>query len=119
MKTEMISKILKMSAQCVMLVALTLTISNVTYAQSHLVVTAKDAFKMRQVIGESGNFRPTFLAKKESVDAQISLPVTVPVPKGSGGGYTHERHKKNYKLMYDAGIIFQLTQAPRYSDYVT
>lgn len=84
----------------------------------NLVVTADDVKSMRNAIKEDGRFKRTFMATKASVDKQITQAITVPVPKDGGGGYTHERHKKNYNLMYDAGIIYQLTQDEKYARYV-
>ena len=84
----------------------------------NLVITASDVENMRSAIKKDGQFKRTFTAKKSSVDKQIAQIITVPMPKDGGGGYTHERHKKNYKLMYDAGIIYQLTQDKQYANYV-
>ena len=84
----------------------------------NLVITVADVKNMRAAIKDEGQFKRTFLASKASVDEQIAQKITVPQPKDGGGGYTHERHKKNYKLMYDAGIIFQLTQDEKYANYV-
>lgn len=84
----------------------------------NLVITTSDVENMRSAIKKEGKFKRTFIANKASVDKQISEAITVPMPKDGGGGYTHERHKKNYKLMYDAGIIYQLTQDGVYADYV-
>ena len=63
----------------------------------NLVVTTSDVDNMRSAIKKEGKFKRTYLAQKLSVDQQISQPITVPTPKDGGGGYTHERHKKNYK----------------------
>ena len=41
-----------------------------------------------------------------------------PFLEDGGGGYTHERHKKNYQLMYNAGIIYQISQDDKYANYV-
>ena len=84
----------------------------------NLVVTTADVENMRSAIQQGGQFKDIFVANKASVDQQIAQPITVPMPKDGGGGYTHERHKKNYKLMYDAGIIYQLTQDEHYANYV-
>ena len=62
-------------------------------------------------------FQHTFNALQEKVDKQLLLPVDVPVPADAGGGYTHEQHKRNYQLMYNAGLLFVLTQEQRYADF--
>jgi hypothetical protein len=84
----------------------------------NLVITTTDVENMRVAITQAGQFQQAFIAIKTSVDQQITQPIVVPLPKDGGGGYTHERHKKNYKLMFDAGVIYQLTQDENYADYV-
>lgn len=100
--------------------ALLTMISHAALSASHpnLVVTEKDVFEMRNAIQTDSKFTQAYLSKKQSVDAQIAMPINVPIPKDSGGGFTHERHKKNYNLMYDAGVIYQLTQDEKYANYV-
>lgn len=87
-------------------------------ANPNLVITTEDVQLMRQAATEKGRFATKVKALQAQVDSQIALPITVPVPKDGGGGYTHERHKKNYQLMYDAGIIYQISQDKRYADFV-
>ncbi len=62
-------------------------------------------------------FDDTLMAAKARLDAQAALPLTVPVPKDAGGGYTHEKHKDNAKLIYDAGQIYTLTGDAKYAEY--
>jgi len=38
----------------------------------------------------------------------MASPLTIPVPKDPGGGYTHEQHKKNATLIYNAGQIYSM-----------
>ncbi|WP_412085936.1 heparinase II/III family protein [Pseudoalteromonas agarivorans] len=99
--------------------ALVLSI-NAYAAHPNLVITNDDVKQMRQAISnnEQGKFANAFAALKAQVDEQIKSPITVPVPKDGGGGYTHERHKKNYQLMYNAGVIYQLSQDDKYAHYV-
>ncbi|TMO72813.1 alginate lyase [Pseudoalteromonas sp. S3785] len=86
----------------------------------NLVITNDDVQQMRQAISsnEQGKFANAFEALKAQVDEQIKGPISVPVPKDGGGGYTHEQHKKNYQLMYNAGVIYQLSQDEKYAHYV-
>ncbi|MEM7657813.1 MAG: alginate lyase family protein, partial [Bacteroidota bacterium] len=42
----------------------------------------------------------------------------VPVPKDLGGGFTHEQHKQNYQLMYQAATLYQLTGEEAYAEWV-
>jgi hypothetical protein len=87
-------------------------------ANPNLVITVDDVQLMRQAATEKGRFADQVMALQAKVDSQVALPITVPVPKDGGGGYTHERHKKNYQLMYDAGIIYQISQNKNYADFV-
>lgn len=87
-------------------------------ANPNLVITSDDVQLMRHAAAEEGRFAEQVIAMQAKVDSQIALPITVPVPKDGGGGYTHERHKKNYQLMYDAGIIYQISQNKVYADFV-
>lgn len=95
-------------------------ISNAAFSAEHpsLVISTGDVAAMRAELQHQGRFQQAFLAKKSAVDMQLEKAIQVPVPKDSGGGYTHERHKKNYQLMYDAGVIYQLTQDKKYAHYV-
>ncbi len=93
--------------------------NNVQAKQSpNLVISAQDVAMMQAAIKGDGSFAKTFIKTKAIVDAQMALPISVPTPADGGGGYTHERHKKNYQLMYNAGVIYQLSQNKKYADYV-
>jgi len=91
---------------------------NVFATHPNLVITADDVQRMRVGITEQGRFAAAFEQLKSNVDQQLSALPDIPVPQDSGGGYTHERHKKNYQLMYNAGITYQLTQDVKYANYV-
>ncbi|MEO9599828.1 heparinase II/III family protein [Parasphingorhabdus sp.] len=52
------------------------------------------------------------------VDQMMEAGVVVPFPKDPGGGYTHEQHKQNFKIIYQGGQLFKLTGEPKYADYV-
>lgn len=87
-------------------------------AHPNLVITEEDVVKMRGALDTQGAFSERYHSLKALVDKEIAFPIVVPVPKDGGGGYTHEQHKKNYQLMYRAGIIYQLSQQQKYADYV-
>lgn len=84
----------------------------------NLVNTFNDVVKMREAVKKSGRFQAAFLAKQAHIDSVLTQPINVPVPKDAGGGYTHEVHKNNYRLMFDAGTLFQITQDPKYANFV-
>nr|WP_220751471.1 heparinase II/III family protein [Shewanella sp. KT0246] len=89
-----------------------------TLSHPRLVINQQDVKSMRLAIQSPGVFRQTFEAQKAEVDRFIEQEIIVPVPVDGGGGYTHERHKKNYQHMHDAGIMYQLTQELKYSHFV-
>ena len=52
------------------------------------------------------------------VDGMMSTGVNVPLPKDTGGGYTHEQHKKNYRALAEAGELFRITGDTKYAKFV-
>ncbi|MFY8328387.1 alginate lyase family protein [Pseudoalteromonas sp. ZZD1] len=103
-----------------LLLSSSLLASSLSLANEHpnLVLTQDDVADMRKAITQPSSFSARFSAVKAKLDTQLALPITVPLPKDAGGGYTHERHKENYKLMYQAGVIYQLTGESKYAQYV-
>ncbi|TRX54584.1 alginate lyase family protein [Thalassomonas sp. M1454] len=91
---------------------------SVARVSPNLVISQDDIPLMQSAIKEPGSFAKAYLETKASVDEQISQTIKVPVPKDGGGGPTHERHKKNYLLMYNAGVIYQLSEDKKYANYV-
>ncbi|WP_445426803.1 heparinase II/III domain-containing protein [Alishewanella sp. HL-SH06] len=87
-------------------------------AHPNLVITPADVSEMRKAISKPGRFSKAYSDLKSQVDLQLAQPINVPVPKDGGGGFTHEQHKKNYQLMYNAGIVYQLSQDKTYANYV-
>lgn len=55
---------------------------------------------------------------KQKVDAYLGKEVDVPLPKDPQGGYTHDRHKENYMLMFNAGILYNLNKDTKYATLV-
>jgi len=66
---------------------------------------------------QADGFDVMLRAAKARLDAQIDLPATIPTPKDAGGGYTHEKHKENAKLVYDAAQLYKLTGEVKYAEY--
>lgn len=55
---------------------------------------------------------------REFVDGMIAAGPVVPLPKDPGGGYTHEQHKRNFRAMYLAGQLFQISGEAQYREYI-
>lgn len=70
-----------------------------------------------EVQQQMSGFDVTLNQAKEKLNAEMAAPYNVPVPKDAGGGYTHEVHKNNAKLMYDAGQLYTLTGEDKYAEY--
>ncbi|WP_033074058.1 heparinase II/III domain-containing protein [Sphingopyxis sp. MWB1] len=64
---------------------------------------------------------PLFAAEMEraarNVEASIRAGIQVPVPRDPGGGFTHEKHKQNYRIIFEAGQLYRLTGDVRYRDH--
>jgi hypothetical protein len=55
---------------------------------------------------------------KKDVDYWIGKDVDVPFPKDPAGGYTHDKHKANYMLMFNSGVLYNLTGDNKYAKLV-
>lgn len=62
--------------------------------------------------------RKSFAETKAYVDAWLGKDVDVPFPKDPAGGYTHDRHKDNYMLVFQAGLLYNITNDARYATLV-
>jgi hypothetical protein len=74
--------------------------------------------QLRQQIGRYPLLRQSYDDLRHDVDAYLGKDVDVPFPKDPAGGYTHDRHKANYTLMFNAGLLYQLTGDKRYAALV-
>lgn len=66
---------------------------------------------------QGATFDAAMVEAKEKIAGQFDQSISVPVPKDAGGGFTHEKHKDNAKLIYDAGQIYTLTGDKDYADF--
>ena len=60
-------------------------------------------------------FKQSFLETKKEVDDWVGKDVDVPFPVDPAGGYTHDKHKANYMLMFNAGILYNITGESKYA----
>lgn len=67
---------------------------------------------------QDSSFDETFESARTAVEAAMSAPIVVPVPKDAGGGYTHEKHKDNARLVFNAGALYGFTGEKKYADFV-
>ncbi len=94
--------------------------ATVAMAQSHprLLLTVEGVKAVRAHLGTAPLFDRALEATQAEVDAEIELGIDVPVPKDMAGGYTHERHKRNFFILQKAGNLFQITGNEKYAVYI-
>jgi len=85
-------------------------------------LTAVPAVAAPPAANSTQAFAPLFAAEvaqaKRDVEASIRAGINVPVPKDPGGGFTHEQHKRNYRIIFEGGQLYRLTGDVRYRDHV-
>ncbi len=60
----------------------------------------------------------SYIGLKKEVDSWVGKDIDVPFPKDPAGGYTHDKHKSNYMLMFNSGILYNLTGDIKYATLV-
>ncbi|WP_025739580.1 heparinase II/III domain-containing protein [Aquimarina pacifica] len=83
-----------------------------------LGLSSADAKEIRTLIGSDKILQASYVASQETADQAITNGIEVPLPKDPGGGYTHEKHKRNYHEMYSAGLSYQITNDKKYAQFV-
>ncbi|MGB5258513.1 MAG: alginate lyase family protein [Woeseiaceae bacterium] len=104
----------------VTLVTSGLAASPVSQAGEHpnLIMTQAGVEKIRAALGTVPLFDATVAKVKAEVDAEIEQGIDTPIPKDYSGGYTHERHKRNFFIMQKAGVLYQILEEDKYARYV-
>ena len=102
------------------LMLLGLTISAISQSTEHpsLSMTKAGVERIRAQLGTVPLFDATVESVKEAVDAEIELGIYTPIPKDLSGGYTHERHKRNFLILQQAGVLFQILEDGKYAVYI-
>jgi hypothetical protein len=77
--------------------------------------TAGEAAEVSRNLNKYPLLTRSFTEIKNETDLWLNKEVDVPVPKDPAGGYTHDRHKANYTLMFNAGILYNLTHDLKYA----
>tara|TARA_R110002050_G_scaffold206434_2_gene342402 strand:- start:1999 stop:4257 length:2259 start_codon:yes stop_codon:yes gene_type:complete len=84
----------------------------------NLILTKKGVAQIKAQLGKVPLFDETLASVKAEVDEEIATGIDVPIPKDLSGGYTHERHKRNFLFMQKAGVLFQILDDEKYGIYV-
>jgi hypothetical protein len=80
--------------------------------------TKPEAAKVKESLLKYPLLNQSYVEIKNEVDQWIGKEVDVPFPKDPAGGYTHDRHKANYTLMFNSGVLYNLTGDAKYATLV-
>jgi oligo-alginate lyase len=80
-----------------------------------IFLTAAEAKAVRAATAPA--LKAALLRARIVMDSAFAAPMDVP-PPGEAGGYAHERHKRNYREMQTAGMLWQITGDARYARFV-
>ena len=83
-----------------------------------LTLTEAGVEKIRRGLGKANLFDQQISKSEKLLDQAIQKGIDIPVPKDMAGGYTHEQHKVNYKMMHAAGNLYQITGKEQYANFV-
>lgn len=84
-----------------------------------LLLTPQGVAEIRAARGTNAMFDASLDRTIADADAALTQEIVVPVPRDGGGGYTHEKHKDNYYVMYNCGIAYQMTGDGKYAEYAS
>ena len=84
----------------------------------NLIMTKAGVERIQSELGTVPLFDTTVKEVQAEVDAEIELGIDTPIPKDFSGGYTHERHKRNFLVAQRAGALFQILGREKYAIYV-
>ena len=84
----------------------------------NLILTESGVERMRDSLGEVPLFDKSLATVKQEVDAEIEMGIDTPIPKDFSGGYTHQRHKKNFFIAQKAGVLYQVLEDEKYAKYI-
>ena len=84
----------------------------------NLIATVKSINLIKGNLGKYPLIDNSISDLKNYVDPELEVEKDFPWPEGPAGGYSYEKHKKNYKIMHRASLLFQILGDKKYSDYV-
>ncbi len=106
---------------CLIITCIAITsIQSVSAASAHpkLILTSEGVEEIRQNLGKVPLFDKSLIKAQRAVDSEIKNGIETPIPFDYSGGYTHERHKRNFRIAQQAGALFQILQDEKYAIYV-
>lgn len=103
-----------------LLIAILMTMMTAFLQAQHPVTffTKTEAAEVKKNLHRYSLLTQSYNEIKKEVDQWIGKEVDVPFPKDPAGGYTHDKHKANYTLMFNSGVLHNLTGDARYAKLV-
>ncbi len=108
----------RLGATVITLVLVVMPVSAQSNAHPNLIMTKAGVEAIRAELGSVPLFDQTVQAVKAEVDAEIARGIDTPIPKDFSGGYTHQRHKRNFFMLQKAGVLFQILEDEKYAIYI-
>ena len=99
-------------------VVLTSDMDNTNTGHPNLILTEEGVKNIKASLGKVPLFDKVLAETIAEVDAEIAAGIAVPIPKDMAGGYTHQRHKKNWFVLQKAGVLYQVTGEDKYAVYI-
>ncbi len=103
---------------CVLLCSGVMSVGVSAADHPRLLLTADGVSVIRSQLGKAPLFDDTLEVTQREVDAEIASGIDVPIPVDFSGGYTHERHKRNFFVAEKAGALFQILGDEKYARYL-
>ena len=80
--------------------------------------TTQDFNRIKSALSQFPLLQKTKQDLVKLVEPYLDKMPDIPLPKDPAGGYTHDRHRDNYLLIYNAGLLYQLSADKRYAKLV-
>ncbi|MDD7887522.1 heparinase II/III family protein [Flavivirga sp. 57AJ16] len=88
------------------------------YGKTRLILSGHSSNSIAGMLDSNDLLKQSYSKIKDQADKALDTGIEIPEPLDPGGGYSHEKHKKNYADMYAAGIVYSITKDSAYADYV-
>ena len=111
-------KLNKIKATLMALMMLIIPLELQSKEHPKLMLTKAGVETIRKSLGQVPLFDASVASTKQQVDIEITLGIDTPIPTDYSGGYTHERHKKNFVIAQKAGSLYQILDDDKYAEYV-
>jgi hypothetical protein len=80
--------------------------------------TKAEALEVKKNLNRYPLLTQSYEEIKKEVDMWVGKKIDVPFPKDPAGGYTHDKHKYNYTLIFNSGVLYNLTGETKYANLV-